>query len=329
METPPDWTREKLLGLARAFQEARLLLTGAELDLFTRLADKPRTARDLAPELQADLRALTILLDALSAMGLLEKREGAYQTESSARQLLTSDGANSVLPMLLHSAHLWERWGELTGKVAPPQADGRSEEDRLRSFIGAMHVAGAPLAARLVKLIQPGEARHLLDVGGGSGTYTLAFLEACPWMRATLFDRPAVVAMARERMEQEGMLDRVDLVAGDYNRDPLPTGHDLVFISAIIHQNTPAQNIELYLKAFEALDPGGRIVIRDHVLREDRIRPRSGALFAVNMLAADNGGNSYTFEEIRSGLSQAGFERIRIVHRDTGMDGLVEGFRPD
>lgn len=201
METPPDWTREKLLGLARAFQEARLLLTGAELDLFTRLADKPRTARDLAPELQADLRALTILLDALSAMGLLEKREGAYQTESSARQLLTSDGANSVLPMLLHSAHLWERWGELTGKVAPPQADGRSEEDRLRSFIGAMHVAGAPLAARLVKLIQPGEARHLLDVGGGAGTYTLAFLEACPWMRATLFDRPAVVGMARDSPE--------------------------------------------------------------------------------------------------------------------------------
>lgn len=328
MQTPPEWTRERLLGLARAFQEARLLLTGAELDLFTRLAHKPRTARDLAPELEADLRALTILLDALTAMGLLEKQDGAYRTEASARELLRSDGTGSVLPMVLHSAHLWERWGELTGKVAPPQADGRSEEDRLRSFIGAMHVAGAPLAARLVQLIQPGEARRLLDVGGASGTYTLAFLAVCPQMRATLFDRPAVVEMARERLEQEGALDRVDLVAGDYNRDPLPTGHDLVFISAILHQNTPAQNTELYLKAFEALEPGGRIVIRDHVLREDRIRPRHGALFAVNMLTADNGGNSYTFEEIRSGLARAGFERIRVVHRDTGMDGLVEAFRP-
>jgi len=328
METPPEWTREKLLGLARAFQEARLLLTGAELDLFTRLTPRARTARDLAPELEADLRALTILLDALTAMGLLEKQDEAYRTEASARELLTSDGANSVLPMVLHSAHLWERWGELTGKVAPPQADGRSEEDRLRSFIGAMHVVGMPLAETIVAAVQPGDARHLLDVGGASGTYTVAFLKAAPGMLATLFDRPEVIPMARERLSEAGVIDRVRLAAGDFSRDELPGGHDLALLSAIINQNSPAENVELLSKLFRALVPGGRVVIRDHVMDPDRTQPRDGAIFAVNMLVNTEGGSTYTFGEIRAWLEEAGFANVRLLQKGERMDGLVDAIKP-
>ena len=324
----PTWTREHLLDLARAFQEARLLLTGAELDLFTLLAPGPLPAEALAERLEADLPALTILLDALAAMGLLVKREESYQTEPSVRDMLASDSPGSILPMILHCAHLWGRWGELTALVARPRAEGITEEDKLRSFIGAMHVVAAPQAERIVALVDPGPARRLLDVGGASGTYTLAFLSASPEMRATLFDRPPVVGLARERLQEEGMLDRVDLVAGDFYRDPLPGGHDLVFLSAIIHQNTPAENVELFRKSFAALEPGGRIVVRDHVLSPDRTLPRRAALFAVNMLAAENGGNSYTFEEIQAALAEVGFARIRLVHPDCRMDGLVEAFRP-
>lgn len=324
----PAWTRESLLDLARAFQEARLLLTGAELDLFTLLRE-PRTADDLASRLEADAAALTIVLDALAAMGLLVKEGDAWQTAPSVRDLLASDCPGSVLPMVLHSAHLWDRWGELTDLVARPPVDSTPEEGRLRSFIGAMHVVGAPQAERIVSLVEPGSARRLLDVGGASGTYTLAFLKACPELRATLFDRPPVIGLARERLQEAGVLDRIHLVAGDFYRDPLPGGHDLVFLSAIIHQNSPEENVALFRKAFAALEPGGRVVIRDHVLSPDRTLPRRGALFAVNMLAARTGGNSYTYDEIRDALSEAGFTRTRLLHPDTRMDGLVEAFRPD
>ena len=171
----------------------------------------------------------------------------------------------------------------------------------MEAFIGAMHAIARPLAPRIVALVEPAGARRLLDVGGGSGSYTLAFLEASPEMRATIFDLPPVIEMARERVDAAGMLERITLAPGDYRKDPLPGGHDLAFVSAIIHQNSPAENVMMFRKIFAALSPGGRIVVRDHVLSPDRTEPRSGALFAVNMLVGTEAGNSYTEVEIRDG----------------------------
>ena len=168
----------------------------------------------------------------------------------------------------------------------------------------------------------------LLDIGGASGTYTLAFLQAAPEMKATLFDRPSVIEMARERLQKAGMLERTALVPGDFYADELPGGHDLAFLSAIIHQNNPEQNLDLYRKVFRALQTGGRVVIRDHIMNPERTEPLSGAVFAVNMLLATEGGNTYTFEEIQRDLLQAGFVRVRLIQKGGHMDGLVEGFRP-
>jgi predicted O-methyltransferase YrrM len=129
-------------------------------------------------------------------------------------------------------------------------------------------------------------------------------------------------------LREAGVLDRVTLAPGDFYSDALPGGHDLVFVSAIIHQNDPVQNVDLFRKAFAALEPGGRIVVRDHVLSPDRTTPRSGALFAVNMLTVFGGGNSYTLAEISDALTQAGFGQVRQIHTDTHMDGLVEAYKP-
>ena len=134
--------------------------------------------------------------------------------------------------------------------------------------------------------------------------------------------------MARKRLQEAGVLSRTTLVSGDFYRDDFPGGHDLAFVSAIIHQNSPQQNLDLYRKIFRALVPGGRIVIRDHLMNPDRTRPRDGAIFAVNMLAATAGGNTYTYEEIQSDLAQAGFVQIRLLQKGERMDGLAEGFKP-
>jgi predicted O-methyltransferase YrrM len=212
--------------------------------------------------------------------------------------------------------------------VAGPQADKARDGKWLKAFIGGMHVIATPLAARIIALVDPGTSRRMLDVGGAMGTYTLAFLAASQHLQATLFDRPPVVEMARKVLDEAGVLDRVTLVPGDFYVDPLPTGHDLVFVSAIIHQNSPAENVKLFRKVFEALVPGGRIVVRDHVLSPDRTQPKTGALFAINMLVAQNGGNSYTFAEIATALSEAGFEHARLLNPDTQMDGLVDAIKP-
>jgi predicted methyltransferase len=134
--------------------------------------------------------------------------------------------------------------------------------------------------------------------------------------------------MARRRLATTGLLDRIQLVAGDFCKDELPTGHDLALLSAIIHQNSPEQNIELYWKIFRALQPGGRLVIRDHVMSSDHTRPTSGAFFAVNMLVVTAGGGTYSFEEIKSSLESAGFIKVDLIQPDERMTGLVEGFKP-
>ncbi len=322
------WTSEALLTLARGFWEPRVLLTAAELDLFTLLSDEALTVEKIANRIGAEVRPLTILLDALSAMALLVKQDGKYRAEPAVASLLDSRQEGSLLPMVLHANNLWNRWGPLSNIVCTKRQESADQDKWLTSFIGAMHVVGAPQADRIVTLVQPGQAQRLLDIGGASGTYTLAFLKHSPGLRATLFDRPPVVELARKRISQAGFQERVTLAGGDFYQDPLPSGHDLAFLSAIIHQNSQEENLALYRKVAEALLPGGRLVIRDHILSEDRTSTRAGAMFAINMLVGTAGGNSYTFEEIKGGLLAAGFERVNLMQLDQRMDGLVEAFKP-
>ena len=201
-------------------------------------------------------------------------------------------------------------------------------ESEQEAFTGAMHAIAYEMAPSIVAASNPSRARKLLDIGGGSGAYTQAFLEASPGLTATIFDLPSVIDMARQRLASTGLLDRIQLVAGDFYKDELPTGHDLALLSAIIHQNSPEQNIELYRKIFRALQPEGRLVIRDHVMSSDHTRPTSGALFAVNMLVGTGGGRTYSFKEIKSALESAGFIKVNLIQPDERMTGLVEGFKP-
>ncbi len=325
---------EAILKLSRQFMESRIFLSAAELNIFTFLDGTPSTAEDLTSQLHADLRGVTILLNALTAMGLLMKQKNnTYKLTADAALILSDKSPRSVLPMIHHAAHLWESWSDLTSIVKAPgsaatAAPSARDADELRAFIGAMHVVGMPMAQQIVAAIRPGKARNLIDVGGASGTYTIAFLQAVPKMKATLFDRPAVIEIARERVIDAGMFDRVRLVAGDFYKDKLPGGHDLALLSAIIHQNSPRQNIELFRKVLRALVSGGRIIIRDHVMEPSRTKPKEGAIFAINMLVNTKGGSTYTFEEIKDWLKEAGFTNVRLLKAGEHMDALVEAFKP-
>ncbi len=325
---PPVSPPEPLLRMARGFMEARVLLTAAELDLFTQLAAEPRSASALAREHGWQLRPLTTVLDTLAAMELLRKKAGVYRCPPEMAGRLASGGPDSILASILHTADLWERWSGLTARVKGGRSGPPTRPDYTRAFIGAMDVIARSLAPRIVAAVKPAGARRLLDVGGASGTYTLAFLQAAPEMRATLFDLPDVIPLARERLAAAGCLERVTLAAGDYLTDPLPGGHDLAWLSAIIHANGPEENLALFRKVWAALSPGGRLIIRDHVMDDERTAPRAGALFAVNMLVATRAGGTYTFAEIADGLANAGFREVRLLQAGEMMDALVEARRP-
>ena len=323
---------EHLLAEIREFLKSRVILTAAALDIFTILHGKPATIRQLAGRLRLQPRGATRLLDCLVTLGLLEKRNEGYSLTSSG-EFLSSHRPDTILPMVLHLNSLWDSWSGLTETVKrgknPKRTVIRERDTKsVKAFIGAMHVVGRSLAAEIAASYETGRFSRLLDIGGGSGTYTIAFLKKDPKMTAVLFDLKRVIPMARARLRAEGLLKRVKLMAGDFYRDELPSGCNLALLSAIIHQNSPAENLALFRKIRRALDPGGALLIRDHIMDESRTNPPAGALFALNMLVNTDGGDTYTFAEVKKGLERAGFLDVRLVRIGERMDCLVEARKP-
>ena len=319
--------------LARRFQPACVLAAAADLDLFDALAPQPLTAGALAQALQADLRGTTVLLDALVALQFLDKRKDRYSVPKRVAALLTRDGKTSVLAMAQHQANCLRRWAQLaptvkSGRPAERQPSVRGVDADLASFIGAMDNVSAPVADEVIAPLRRQKFRHLLDVGSASGTWTLAFLRSHPRAMATLFDLPQVIPLAIARLTQAGVRDRVTLVPGDFATDALPAGADFVWVSAIIHQNSRAENRALFAKVFQALASGGRIAIRDILMEPSRPAPVAGALFAVNMLVGTDTGGTFTLAELRADLESAGFVRVRVARRDETMSSIVVAAKP-
>ena len=140
----------------------------------------------------------------------------------------------------------------------------------MKAFIGAMHVVAKGLSSEIAEDYDSKPYHKLLDIGGASGTYSVAFLRKNPKMRAVIFDLKEVIPMAQERLQEEGLFDRIEFVSGDFYKDALPSGCDLALLSAIIHQNSLEENETLFLKVHRALEPGGVILIRDHIMDESR-----------------------------------------------------------
>ena len=329
-----QWTADEVLEVSGEFQRACVLMAAADLDVFGALMAEAKTAERLAADLQADTRAMRVLLDALAAMELLTKDGEAYRPAPGAVEALTEAAPHSAAAMVRHRANCLRGWAQLAGVVRsgipaerPPSVRGAAAD--LASFIEAMNVVSRQAAPGLVAAIGPPQFTHLLDVGGGPGTWTIAFLQAAPGATATLYDRPDVIPIARKHVEAAGLVERVTLAAGNFYEDEsLPPGADLAWVSAITHQNSRRQNRELFAKVHAALAPGGRVLVRDVVMDESRTAPLAGAMFAVNMLVNTPAGGTYTFAELSEDLLAAGFADPVLLRRDEGMNSVLQATRP-
>ncbi len=322
------WTADGLLEMVRGFQAACVVTAAADLDVFTALGDTAATAGVVARRIGADPRATAVLLDALAALDLLTKQGDGYAVPPDVAELLTEHSPRNILAGVRHQANCLRRWVQLArvvqaGSPAQRSPSIRGEIGDCESFIGAMNNFSEAVAPQVVGRLMPLRFQRILDIGGASGTWTIAFLLAVPDATAVLFDLPHVVSLTRERLTRAGVADRVTLVAGDYNIDPMPGGADFAWLSAIAHQNSREQNRALYAKIHAALTPRGILVIRDIVMDASRTEPPAGALFAVNMLVGTEAGGTFTLEEFREDLKSAGFAEIELLYRDGGMNSLV------
>lgn len=323
---------EDIQELARAFQKSRALLTAFDLDLFSILGDAALTSRELAGLAGTHPRATDRLLNALAALGLVRKHTGLFRNSEAAAMFLVR-GRPGFLANLGHISNVYASWARLTQAVRTGSAGTsvreRSEQNDpgIPAFIQAMHCRAGRSAGDLAALLDLSNVRRVLDVGGGSGAYAMAFCRANPELSAVVLDLPAVVPLTARYVAEAGLEGRIRALPGDYLEADFGSGFDLVFFSAIVHINSAEENARLMRKAFAALNPGGRIAVQDFVMDEDRTSPPAGALFALNMLVNTRAGDTYTESEIRAWLSAAGCEAMARL--DTGpATSLLVGRKP-
>jgi (2Fe-2S) ferredoxin/SAM-dependent methyltransferase len=324
---PPD----ELIDRIRAFQASRAVLTAIELDVFTAVGDGA-TAKEVASRLETDPRATDMLLNALVALDLLVKESDTFRNERVSDRYLRDGSRDDARQSLMHSVHLWTRWSTLTecvrkGTSVTHKPMDQRDESWTKAFIAAMHRNASLRANQVARVLATEKYTRVLDVGGGSGAYAMAFAQSQEHVTAEVFDLPSVIPLTRQYIEKAGLSDRVTTREGDLHNDEFGNGYDLVFISAICHMLSPEDNRKLLTKAFNALAPHGKVVIQDFILNPDRTSPYTAALFALNMLVGTREGSSYSGPEYTDWLMDVGFTDIRRINLPAPT-ALIVGKRP-
>lgn len=324
-DKPP--LKNKIREIAYGFRISRILLSAFELDVFTLVESGVNKSNQIADKIKTDPRATERLLNALCACELLGKDEDSFYNLPGLGELLNRESPNCMLS-LSHTNRLWSTWGNLTHAVregkAPEQIMKSKNEGDLKHLINAMQERGAPQAREILSRLELKEKIKLLDVGGGSGIFSVEFLKNHPGMTATILDLPYVVNLAKEFVKSENLKNRISYIEGNYHEVEFGQNYDLILLSAVIHINSGEQNEKLILKCAGALNEDGVIIIKDFVMDENRITPPDGALFALNMLVNTERGDTYTESEIRSWLLNAGVKEIQRVETES-MSGLIIG----
>ncbi len=300
----------------RGYQESRTVLTAIELDVFTAVGEKS-TAAEVAETIHADARATELLLNALTAIGLLVKTGETFSVTPVSRRFLTAGGQNDARAAMMHNVGLWRSWSGLTEAVRTGSgAKGDRDAEWTRWFIAAMHRNASERARAIVDAVGTAGVLRMLDVGGGSGAYSIAFARASDALRAEVLDLESVLPMTRGYIAEAGVESRVTTRPGDLRSDALGSGYDLVLVSAVCHMLSSDENGDLMKRCFAALGSGGRLVVQDFILNPAKTVPRAGALFSLNMLVGSQNGASYSEDEYRAWMSAAGFVDVnRIVSR--------------
>ena len=310
---------EQIIEMASGYQKSRIILTAFELDVFTAIGMGSQSSGDISRKIGTKQKSTERLLNALCALGFLRKENGLFaNTEISTRYL--AKGSEDYLSRIGHMLNLYRTWGTLTEAVkAGTSVTARDyDPDSRAHFIEAMHHRARNTADALISHIDCAGVKRVLDVGGGSGVYSMAFVKASHQLQAVVFDLPQVTELAAAYIAKAGLSGRISTIDGDYNRDDFGKGYDIVFLSAIVHINSYDENVALIQKAHDSLNAGGRIVIQDHIMENDRTAPARGALFALNMLVNTQGGDTYTENEMREWFEKAGCADIRRIA--TGME---------
>jgi acetylserotonin N-methyltransferase len=335
MSTLPD--PAPVLDLLTAFRSSAVMFAACSLGVFDQLASGPADLAGLARHLGANADALQRLLDTCVGLGLLARQGEEYSNTPVAQTYLTRGSPRRMTGYITYSDRvLWPMWGKLADAVREgshrwKQAFGldgpifanffRTEEDK-REFLWGMHGFGLISSPHVVAAFDLSGFKHLVDLGGATGHLAVAACRRYPGLRATLFDLPGVIPQARESLAAEtDVADRIDIVAGDFFVDPLPSA-DLYAVGRIIHDWSEDKILRLLSAIVAALPVGGALLIVEKLLAPDRAGPRWAQLQSLNMLVCAEG-KERTLAEYEALLRQAGFACVEGRVTESPLDAIL------
>ena len=305
---PPD--PGLIFQLASGFMASKHLFAANELGLFEALADSPARLDGLAARCGLTVRAARIIADAMVALGMLERDGDTYRNGPVAATFLSGSTPADLRPLL----RFWDKvsypaWETLADALA---TGPRQELSEISGELQELAQAGiesitAGALRGLIETIDFGDARRLLDVGGGTGSWALGVAGANRHMQATVVDLPTVAPIATDRIAAAGLADRVTVTIADALHDPLPTGHDVCLVANLIHYFSPEQNRTLLTRIRAAVEPGASLLIADFWTNPTHTEPLMAALMAGEFAVHVAHGDVYSVREGEDWLTATGW----------------------
>jgi len=311
-----EWSAGQILGVSGSYWQAFALHAGVKLDIFTHIGEEVLSASEIAQKMSCESRGLTMLLNALSAMGLLLKENDAYANTEASRSLLIKDSPRYIGYMIMHHHHLVDAWAGLDRAVRsgkPVRKRGSRDDQQRESFLMGMFNLASSIAPQLVKQIDLKGKKNLLDLGGGPGTYAIHFCLANPGLKATVFDLSTTKPYAEKTIAEFELTHRINFVEGSYIEDGSPGTYDVTWLSHIFHGEGPAECRMIIAKTVSAMAKGGLLFVHEFILNDTFDGPLFPALFSLNMLINTEKGRAYSDRQIRKILEENGLKNLRRV----------------
>lgn len=310
---------QHLQSLLQGYRQAQVLITATQLDIFRTLAEGPLSAEELAQRSGTHAGAMRRLLNAAAALGLLEKDGDRYQNSAMSEACLAREGRFYLGNLVRREAPFYRRWGRLidgvrSGRMAPASEGDEESLAGVRDFeLGLLDLArvSAPAIAEALPVPDDRPAR-VLDVGGGHGAYSIALARRYPQLHATVFELPHAAQVAREVIAAEEMTERVSVQTGDFQKEGLGSDYDVILLFGILGGESAEGKVALLRKTYEALAPGGALVIRGFAAGEPA-RDLQDAIFSLHLLLFTEAGDSPTLGELYEALESSGYRHPQII----------------
>lgn len=306
--------RERTLELGYSFFKSKVLLTAVRLDVFNIIGETVLSAGDISAKMNSNVCATETFLDAMVSLDLLQKDNDQYFNTEEGKEIFINGRDMYIGDIVILQDVMWDAWSRLSdsvisGKPARKPDMFQAEQSETRGFITAMHNTAMSVAPVISREIDLSDCKTMIDLGGGAGTYSVFFCTGNNNLTATILDLPGTLKITEELISDSSVANRIKLIEGDFNKE-IKGQYDVAFLSNIIHGEGEQGNVALIKRVYNALNSGGKIIIQDFILDNDKASPCFPALFSLNMLLFTENGRTYSFQEIEGWLKEAGFHDL-------------------